>query len=135
MGLTKRDYGPRKPITLPDGTKTKPFHAGMDFGGGGNIIATHSGTAYQGYDSKSGYYVYVISDPLPNGTQYVTIYAHMKQADRISDAARVNRGDILGVMGETGAAKGVHVHYEVRTYQKDKHWINMPHHNPADFMR
>lgn len=42
-----------------------------------------------------------------------TLYAHMSRV-RVKVGQKVSRGDILGDMGRTGNATGVHLHYEVR---------------------
>jgi len=42
-----------------------------------------------------------------------TLYAHLSRVD-VKVGQRVTRGDILGTMGRTGNATGVHLHYEVR---------------------
>lgn len=42
-----------------------------------------------------------------------TLYAHMERLD-VKVGQQVHRGDILGRMGRSGAATGVHLHYEVR---------------------
>ena len=42
-----------------------------------------------------------------------TLYAHMSHV-QVKTGQRVSRGDILGAMGRSGNATGVHLHYEVR---------------------
>jgi len=42
-----------------------------------------------------------------------TLYAHLNRLD-VKAGQRVSRGDILGTMGRSGNATGVHLHYEVR---------------------
>ena len=42
-----------------------------------------------------------------------TLYAHLDRVD-VKVGQRVSRGDILGFMGRSGNATGVHLHYEVR---------------------
>ncbi len=42
-----------------------------------------------------------------------TLYAHMDRVD-VKVGQKVSRGDILGLMGRSGNATGVHLHYEVR---------------------
>ncbi len=43
-----------------------------------------------------------------------TLYAHLKNVN-VKKGDRVKQGDILGEMGNTGKAYGVHLHFEVRT--------------------
>jgi murein DD-endopeptidase MepM/ murein hydrolase activator NlpD len=42
-----------------------------------------------------------------------TLYAHLNHVD-VKVGQKVSRGDILGTMGRSGNATGVHLHYEVR---------------------
>lgn len=42
-----------------------------------------------------------------------TLYAHLKNV-KVNKNSYVNRGDIIGFMGMTGNAYGVHLHFEVR---------------------
>jgi len=55
-----------------------------------------------------------------------TLYAHMSRV-RVKRGQKVSRGDILGDMGRTGNATGVHLHYEVR--------LNGRPVNPQPYMR
>jgi murein DD-endopeptidase MepM/ murein hydrolase activator NlpD len=47
------------------------------------------------------------------GNTYATIYAHLSGFN-ISVGDKVNRGDIIGLMGNTGYSTGPHLHYEIR---------------------
>ena len=75
-----------------------------------NIYATDSGTIETiGYDSLSGYYVIINHN---NG--YRTKYNHMREKTTyVIVGQAVERGDIIGTMGMTGYATGVHVHYMI----------------------
>ena len=42
-----------------------------------------------------------------------TLYGHMNHV-LVKAGQKVSRGDILGTMGRSGNATGVHLHYEVR---------------------
>ena len=42
-----------------------------------------------------------------------TLYAHLNHLNVVL-GQRLSRGDILGTMGRSGNATGVHLHYEVR---------------------
>ena len=70
----------------------------------GDVIIARSG----GWNGGYGTYV-VISHP--NGMQ--TLYAHMSQI-AVSVGDHVNKGETIGLMGRTGEATGVHLHFEVR---------------------
>ena len=70
----------------------------------GKVIVARQG----GWNGGYGNYV-VISHP--NGIQ--TLYAHMNSLN-VTVGQTLNQGDVIGYMGETGDATGVHLHFEVR---------------------
>ena len=43
----------------------------------------------------------------------VTLYAHMRKS-LVEEGARVDRGDPIGEVGQTGRTSGPHLHFEVR---------------------
>jgi murein DD-endopeptidase MepM/ murein hydrolase activator NlpD len=55
-----------------------------------------------------------------------TLYGHMDHL-AVKSGQKVHRGDIIGYMGRTGHATGVHLHYEVRRNGKPE--------NPQPFLR
>jgi murein DD-endopeptidase MepM/ murein hydrolase activator NlpD len=76
------------------------------------IVAAAAGTvivAKQG-GWNGGYGNYVVIDH-HNGVQ--TLYAHMNSLNT-TVGSDVTQGQVIGFMGETGDATGVHVHFEVR---------------------
>jgi murein DD-endopeptidase MepM/ murein hydrolase activator NlpD len=90
---------------------TSKFHAGMDFSAptGSDIYATGNGTVtFTGW--KQGYGNTVI---INHGYSYETVYAHM-HAITTREGTKINRGDIIGYVGNTGKSTGPHLHYEVR---------------------
>ncbi|WP_035053106.1 peptidoglycan DD-metalloendopeptidase family protein [Carnobacterium pleistocenium] len=109
-GLTKTsDFGYRiHPIT-----GVRKLHAGVDYGGGqgiGHPIHAQAG----GKVTAAG----------PNGNGFGTmvkaskgvydyIYAHLSKA-LVDKGDNIKAGQKIGLMGNTGASTGPHVHYEVR---------------------
>lgn len=89
---------------------TRRFHSGMDFTAptGTEIYATGNGrVTFVGW--RQGYGNTVIVD---HGFGYETLYAHLfKQLVR--EGQKVNRGDIIALVGNTGKSTGPHLHYEV----------------------
>ena len=75
----------------------------MASAGGKVIIARPSG-----YNGGYGLYV-VISHS--NGTQ--TLYAHLSRVN-VSVGNTVNKGEVIGAVGNTGRSTGPHLHFEVR---------------------
>lgn len=110
QGLVKTsDFGWR---THPITGKRK-LHAGVDYGGGGGIghpiHAQTSGLVKQAGNSGSGYGTWV---NMKQGV-YDYIYGHLSKA-LVSKGDNVKAGQKIGLMGNTGASTGPHVHYEVR---------------------
>lgn len=89
------------------------YHPAIDISnlGGGQIRAADSGTVTgAGWLDSSGYGSRVIID---HGNGYTTLYAHMS-AVYVSAGQQVGKGEVLGMMGATGRATGVHLHLEIR---------------------
>ncbi|MFA5934009.1 MAG: M23 family metallopeptidase [Candidatus Paceibacterota bacterium] len=99
------------------GVLTQGLHDGfkhaVDIGAprGSSIYAAASGTVVtasgSGYNGGYGKYVVIRHD---NGTQ--TVYGHMSQVN-ISVGQQVEKGSIIGLVGNTGRSTGSHVHFEV----------------------
>jgi len=106
------------------------LHDGMDIAGcgyGSNIFSIESGTVVaSGYRYDNGQYITIRHD---NG--YYAIYAHLCNGCRyVNVGDRVKRGQVIGGMGQTGFATGVHLHIGI--------WTGMPYYggtalNPAMF--
>ncbi len=97
--------------------KTPKFHAGMDFSGevGTEIYATGKGTIeFRGW--MQGYGNAVI---INHGYGYKTLYGHLNGfVKKQGVGTKVNRGDVIAYMGNTGKSTGPHLHYEV--HYRDK---------------
>ena len=50
---------------------------------------------------------------IDNGNGYATLYAHMKKGLSVKNGEYVNKGQIIGYMGDSGNAYGAHLHFEV----------------------
>jgi murein DD-endopeptidase MepM/ murein hydrolase activator NlpD len=86
-------------------------HTGIDIIGkkGTPIYATADGTVIEEPDGYSGYGIMV---HLNHGRGYQTLYAHLSKT-LVKPGKKVKRGEIIGYMGSSGLATGVHLHYEV----------------------
>jgi len=100
------------------------FHSGIDITNVENtpVQATADGEVVEaGWMDRYGNGVMI-----SHSQQLETLYAHMARV-RVKTGQKVSRGDILGDMGRTGNATGVHLHYEVR--------LNGRPVNPMPYMR
>lgn len=79
------------------------------------VVDYLNGTKQKEDRDGMGYGNYVM---ILHNDYYVTLYAHLATVN-VREGARVKRGDIIGYMGETGKANGVHLHFEVRKYYAD----------------
>lgn len=89
---------------------SRRFHAGMDFAApiGTDIYATGNGTIISaGWQQGYGNCIQV-----NHGYGYVTLYGHMS-AFKVRAGQSVKRGDVIGLVGNTGKSTGPHLHYEV----------------------
>lgn len=102
--------------------KTKKLHAGMDFSAktGTPIYATGDGKIIKVKRSRRGHGNHVIID---HGFGYKTLYAHMSKYT-VKRGEKVNRGDIIGYVGNTGMSTAPHLHYEVHKNGKKINPVN-----------
>lgn len=100
-------YGSRKD---PKNGK-KAFHAGLDFAGprGTAIYATGAGEVV--FSARQRGYGNLIK--IRHAFGYETVYAHLNRR-RVKVGDKVERGDRIGDMGNTGRSTGTHLHYEIR---------------------
>ena len=91
--------------------KIEKFHSGMDFSAnlGTEADATGDGGVFDVERNEWGYGNMVILD---HGYGYKTRYAHLLKP-AVRKGQKVKRGQVIGYIGSTGKATGVHLHYEV----------------------
>ncbi|MEA2116342.1 MAG: peptidoglycan DD-metalloendopeptidase family protein [Thermodesulfobacteriota bacterium] len=94
----------------------KAFHAGIDFKGdtGDKVRSTGDALVRESAYNKGGLGYYIV---LSHGNGYDTMYAHLSKR-LVRPGARVKRGQVIGLVGNTGRSTGPHLHYEVRRYGK-----------------
>ena len=91
-------------------------HYGMDFyptSGQPSVIAACSGTVISSGWGTGIYYGYGYYAHIDCGNGYTTLYGHMQRL-YISTGQSVSKGQALGLVGQTGVAYGIHVHFELR---------------------
>jgi murein DD-endopeptidase MepM/ murein hydrolase activator NlpD len=88
-------------------------HDGIDIGGQRNtrIYAAEAGRViYTGHDFN-GYGKLIIIEHA--GDTWASFYAHLN-GFKVREGQRVFKGQLIGLMGRTGRATGVHLHFEIR---------------------
>ncbi len=109
-------------------------HSGIDIYAGTlsrtPIIASDSGTVVASY-YHSGYGNMIV---LSHG-RYYTVYAHNSRS-MVSTGQSVNKGSIIGYMGNTGQTygrTGIHLHFEIRDASNSGNWQQARPVNPMNF--
>jgi len=109
QGFISSMFGARRnPFTgLPD------FHEGMDISGdiGTPVLATADGiVAFAGEKGNSGSVV-----DIEHSFDFSSSYGHLHRI-LVKQGEKVNRGQIIGLMGNSGNSTGPHLHYEVHVH-------------------
>lgn len=91
--------------------KRKP-HLGIDLAAprGTPILAAQNGTVIYAGREFRGYGKMVL---IESGDGWATLYAHFDKI-LIAEGQKVHKGEVIGAMGRTGRATGVHLHFELR---------------------
>jgi murein DD-endopeptidase MepM/ murein hydrolase activator NlpD len=105
-------------ISMYFGQNENPFtgqyyiHKGIDlstYRQGDPIVATADGQVVTMENDVNGFGYYII---IKHKHGFYTRYAHM-QSFRVKVGQRVQQGEVIGYIGNTGLSTGPHVHYEV----------------------
>ncbi len=104
-------------------TGKRAFHQGIDIATnfGNPVVATADGIVVALKNDKMLGKSILIS----HGFGYSTLYGHLSQF-LVKIGQKVNRGDTIGLIGQSGKAIGPHVHYEIH--------LNDRAVNPYDFI-
>jgi murein DD-endopeptidase MepM/ murein hydrolase activator NlpD len=105
-GAVKSPFGMRK----SPWTNEPEFHKGMDIGSPpGTPIRAPAPGRVSTASSGGGYGKHVTID---HGSRIKSRYGHLMRID-VKVGQRVEKGDIIGLVGSTGRSTGPHLHYEV----------------------
>ncbi len=107
--------------------KTRRMHTGMDFTAriGTEVYVTGDGVVESVENSGWGYGKCIV---INHGFGYKTRYAHLS-AFKVLRGDKVTRGQLIGLVGNTGKSTGPHLHYEVE-HNGDK--VNPVHYYHSD---
>ena len=102
--------------------KVEKFHSGIDLTAplDAEAYATGDGVVIDAQSNEWGYGNMVVID---HGYGYKTRYAHLN-GFAVQKGQKVKRGQVVGYIGATGKATGVHLHYEVLKNDKQIDPIN-----------
>lgn len=110
------------PISSDFGARSAPcrgcssYHNGLDFtpGAGTPIAAMSAGVVREVNHSTSGLGTHVIIDHQIDGQLVSSVYGHMQAGSTtVVPGQTVNVGTPVGLVGNTGASTGAHLHFEV----------------------
>ncbi len=94
-----------------DPINNKPaFHSGLDIRQerGAKVMCTAAGIVMaQGFSKGNGNYVFI-----KHAMSFETKYLHMEKA-LVKQGQKVKRGQVIGLLGNTGRSTGPHLHYEI----------------------
>lgn len=112
-------------LTSPYGERTSPFTNTVDFHAGIDLAAREGTPVLAPGDARVVFagrfplrrnvrwWRYGDVVVLRHGDGYLTIFAHLKDID-VSRGERVERGEKIGTVGNSGWSTSPHLHYEVR---------------------
>jgi murein DD-endopeptidase MepM/ murein hydrolase activator NlpD len=91
-------------------------HQGIDIPSplGTPLRASHAGMVIYSNNTIKGYGNLII---LRHSEEYVTVYAH-NQMNLVEEGTWVEKGQVIGKVGQTGRASGPHLHFEIRRNNK-----------------
>ncbi len=106
------------------------FHTGIDLSAhrGSHVYATGDGVVVRADYSSGGYGNIVV---ISHGFGYQTYYAHLEKI-LVKPGQKVKRGDLIGLVGNTGRSTAPHLHYEVRINGKPVNPVNFYYNDITD---
>ena len=87
-----------------------------------NIYAAGNGIVTRANFESVGGNVIEITHTTSTGEKYISQYAHLDEF-LVSVGTEVKAGDLIAVMGSTGAATGPHLHFGMKDLQNNE-WLN-----------
>lgn len=95
------------------GKLVKDFHTGIDLIGGEEIVAFDDGEVI-GVQKTGVQYGTACYVALKHKSGYRTLYYHLKSNSIVVNVGdKVKKGQKLGIIGATGIATGVHLHFQI----------------------
>ncbi len=111
LGTGALDSPTRGTVTSPFGRRWGRMHTGVDIANSrGTAIAAADGGIVSFAGWKGDYGLAVI---ISHGENRTTLYGHCQEI-LVKKGDKVDKGQIIAKMGDTGRTTGVHLHFEVR---------------------
>lgn len=88
----------------------REFHLGVDLAGRSGMPVTSVASGIVIWSGPNQGYGNLVE--ISHGNGYVTRYAHNKE-NLVNVGERVEKGEMIAIMGSTGRSTGTHVHFEV----------------------
>lgn len=106
------------------GPRGRKHHDGIDIPAprGTPIVAVDAGVVIYSNNGIRGYGNMIV---LAHGDDVFTVYAHNKK-NKVKKGQRVERGQVIALVGNTGRSTGPHLHFEIRVKNKVR--------NPAQYL-
>lgn len=106
------------------GPRGMKHHDGIDIPAprGTPIVAVDDGVVIYSDDGIRGYGNMIV---LAHGEEIFTVYAHNKK-NKVDKGDKVRKGEVIGLVGNTGRSTGPHLHFEIRVKNKVR--------NPAQYL-
>lgn len=100
------------------GPRGRKHHDGIDIPAprGTPIVAVDTGVVIYSDNGIRGYGNMIV---LAHGDDMFTVYAHNRK-NKVDKGDRVDRGDVIAEVGNTGRSTGPHLHFEIRVKNKVK---------------
>ncbi len=94
------------------GPRGRKHHDGIDIPApkGTPIVAVDSGMVIYSDNGIRGYGNMIV---VSHGDDIFTVYAHNK-SNKVDKGDKVKKGDVIGLVGNTGRSTGPHLHFEIR---------------------
>src|SRR3989344_1856246 len=106
------------------GPRGRKHHDGIDIPAprGTPIVAADTGVVIYSDNGIRGYGNMIV---IAHGDDTFTVYAHNRK-NKVDKGDRVDKGQVIGLVGNTGRSTGPHLHFEIRVKNKVR--------NPAQFL-
>lgn len=106
------------------GPRGRKHHDGIDIPAprGTPIVAADTGVVIYSDNGIRGYGNMIV---IAHGDDIFTVYAHNRK-NKVDKGERVDKGQVIGLVGNTGRSTGPHLHFEIRVKNKVR--------NPAQFL-